>query len=120
MMARDEAHPLHSGCQPVNLIHLARCLQVVVAAAQIQDFELVGVTNTELRVFDVKAAYPLVVLPEIGDQMVFNEAAGTGNEDFRFLKHNCDTPWVIPDQPAGCTCLRQGMTVVALTAMPAW
>ena len=83
MIVSGEAHPAHIGGQGVDFVHAAGGLQAVVPAAEVEEFEFVGVGGVVIVGFDIYAANPVAFAFEVGDEVTADESAGAGDEDFR-------------------------------------
>ena len=81
VIVTDEAHAAHIGCQGVHLVHAAGGLQAVVPAAQVEDFEFVGVGGFVFVLLDVYATNPVPLQPQISQdyhRFLFRVISGFG------------------------------------------
>ena len=81
VVAGDEAHAAHVGCQRIDLVDPACGLETVGPSAQVDDLELVGIGLGILGKLDVRAAYPVAVPLEQRHQVVPDESSGPRDEN---------------------------------------
>ena len=87
MELRDKAHPPHVGSESIDVFHALNGLLAGLPAAEVEQFKLVGGGGGELRLLDIHAADPVALLLQISDEVVADEAAGTGDE-YAGLRHS--------------------------------
>jgi hypothetical protein len=56
-----------SAARGIHVLHTPSGLQTVIPTPHIEQFELIGVCGTELRVFNVDSSYPIAPLLERRD-----------------------------------------------------
>ena len=81
MVVGDEAHAAHVGRERVDLVDAAGGFEAVFPAAQVEEHEFVGLGRLVFRVLEIDAAHPVAAPLEVVDEVVADEAAGSGNEN---------------------------------------